>query len=668
MPDVPGKDVPDGTPVDIVVGAQLPEMSFTASRAFCDQPTIEELRNSLKINLLVFDASGVMLQYIPPKDITIEKVEPGTVYFLVHGIMSSKQKRRLHFVVTSADDITKVEGGEYITAMASENVVMPALVVSDNTDAYWGVSEQDEITDQLELPNIQLLRNFVKVTVSIEQSDKTKNFKLLGYAVVNQPGKGTVAPYIYQKEEFADFLDASGTLKDYNTIISEGYQGVNPAGVEETMKCTSADEVTAAINASSADLGAGCYMYERSQSDISTLGNSVKVTYLIVKGEYNSEVNYYKIDLGHNVAGDFQYFDLLRNFNYAVNIIEVGGEGSKTVEDAMKSVASNNLSASVVTRDLFSISYYNEIIEVTDTRVIFTEQTTNYQIKFRYTVPPELDYKFEPANLWVYDMNKEGATHYNMDFPAAQGSQIDLSGEVISAAKARLSGPDADRWYTLSFSTNAIPADGSRKEQTLRVFYSGGTVNLGRTITLMLRQPWELTNVGIEKDNAPITKVGSTTGSEFTVKFTLPPGMVSTQFPLIMTFESDKQNIYAKKGTPLQVVTEKSGFKGGTTDNVIKYEWRINWSDYSGSDGSGSTNGRELKATFLTNTTTADDVDFYTKGVDDSTLNGNREDNNGKTIFCIRIVDKPARKSDNPDDKGLKYIKPYYVNITREAQ
>lgn len=105
-PDLPQPVPAEGTPVDLVTGAMFPEMKFgRSSRAMNDEPTVDELLNSLKVNLFVFDPSGVMLQFIGPDDISIVNIDTENkhVYFNVHNIYSSSRPRRLHFVITSAE-------------------------------------------------------------------------------------------------------------------------------------------------------------------------------------------------------------------------------------------------------------------------------------------------------------------------------------------------------------------------------------------------------------------------------------------------------------------------------------------------------------------------------------------------------------------------------------
>lgn len=645
LEDALGTKVPDGTPIEIMAAAEFPELNIGAdSRAFVDQPTADELRNRLKVNILVFDAAGVMLQYIQPKDIAITDIDVAnqTVHFKVSNIYSSTQKRRLHFVVTSANLLT-LEGGTYISSMANEKTVMPALMSSGDTDVYWGLNEVEKIEAGMAALQVKAIRNFVKVTVNVNLTNPsaTNSFTLQGYTVVNRPSKGTVAPYIHDKQTFASFFKTTGTTttkQSYDDILAQGYIGVNPAGADANMTYTTADEVAEELKNTNP-----CYLYERSQSKTATV-NGATVTYVIVKGVHNGQPYYYKIDLGHNVDGDFQFYDLLRNFEYAITITECGGPGAATLEEAMKGVAHNNLAASTVTRDLFSINYKGDKIEVNSTRIIFTEQTTDHEFKFRYTVGTGNTEGFVASKLQIYDMSN-AQKHYNMEDISTWDSSNYLTGEVAKSTRIT---DDGSGWYTLHITTHDLPTGGRSRRQTLRVYYSGGETNLSRTIELILCDPWKLENVTTPA--VPTTVSGSTCN----ITFTLPDGLSNTQFPLVLTFESDKQNIYALTGSPMTFAVGKSGFKGATTDNVILYEWSISYTDYNAkNEVTGEYTKRTLTAKFLMNTAATEDQTYPTTGIDNQT-NGTREDNNNSSNFCIRIA-----------NKGMKCIEPHYVNITR---
>lgn len=644
-PDFTDKsELADGTPIEIVTGVEIPEMPFGTTRAMGENPTAEEFLNTLHVNVFVYDRTGVMMQYIEPKDVEVLRIDQVNhhVYFKVSNIYSSSEPRRLHFVVTSAEDLREVDGGDYIYAMASETTTMPALVVSGDTDAYWGVTELNEITPDMNL-TIKLVRNFAKLSVTVDNLSNPQDFKLLGYTVVNRPGRGTVTPYRHQDHLFASFFDSSDQLLTYDQVIEQGYIGVNTASADADMTITTAAEVEASLNNSINRMKAGqdtpYYIYERSQSSITNMSADVMVTYMIIAGEYKGKTYYYKIDIGRDSAGKFSYYDLLRNFQYSVDILEVGGAGAPSVQDAMNGAAHNNLSASVVTRDLFSIGYNNELIEVSATRVIFTEQTTDYELRFRYSIPSNLSYTFDPRHLKVYDVADESREYSCQGITANRNTQVDLSGEVIQNASLTKDGD----WYVLKVSSKTVPTDSRRFEQSIRVYYSDGDVGLGRTITFMLRRPWNFSNI-------TYTNPGKDLSKDLSLSFDLPSGLSSSLFPLILTFESDKQNIYALNGSSLTVQSGSSTFKGATTDNVISYEWRLEWTDYAHGDDS---EGGNYTANFRTNTTSADDIAYSTLAIDNAS-NGARTRNNGTSGFCIRVA-----------NKGPKYIEPIFVNFTR---
>lgn len=640
----PSPSVTEGTPITVVTKAFFPDMAkgSAPSRALGEAPTMTELLNELNVNLFVFDPSGVMLQFIGPEDISVLRIDEAThtVHFKVSNIYSSSQPRRLHFVITSAPDLHTVPGGEYITAMAGETTTMPALIVGDNTDAYWGILEVPGITDNMSV-HVKLIRNFVKLTV--KSTAEPSQFKILGYTVVNRPSAGTVAPYIYRDHLFASFLDPDNVLLDYEEIISQGYHGVNPAGTDRNMTHTEPEEVQASLDESVRRLAAGeadtpYYFYERTQSGMTSAGSDVRVTYTIVYGEYRGKRSYYKIDIGYDKDGNFAFYDLLRNFQYEINITEVGGDGAPTLIDAMLGAANNNLSASVVTRDLFAIGYEGERIEVSATRVVFTEKTTDYKFRFRYTTPK--GEVFDATKLRIFDLGNPGTEFDVSGVTATNSKTISLPGDVIENARLTLG---ADNWYNFEITTKNIPSDSRRYEQNIRFYYRGGTAGLGRSVTFMLRRPWEFTNISA-------TTPGSAVKSPLSISFNVPSGLSSALFPLILIFESDKQNIYAKNGSALTVATGRSDFRGATTDTVIKYEWRLEWADYCDEAGN---EGGTYTAEFMMNTTAADDRTCNTDGID-AANNGTRSTNNGTESFCVRIA-----------NKGQKYLEPIYVNVSR---
>lgn len=663
--------VPDGTPIEISSAIDLPEMNFgNPSRVLQENISSTYLKNTLKVHLFVFDKSGAMRQFIEPKDIIIdtEKTTATTAYFKVKNIYASSEPRTLHFVIVpDITDLRTIKGGEYIDMMANETVVMPALQIGDKDnqiDAYWGRIEVDKIDPDNPTVQLKAVRNFAKVIVStnIDQNDEaTGKFKITAYAIVNKPSRSLIAPYITQNYLFAEFYDGTG-MKTYEQVKAQGFNGINPSDANNNLFCTTVQDVKDELDKSRGlidinnsisypeNLGnSAYYIYEHQQSGLGEASASAEVSYIIIEAQRNGKTYYYKIDNGYEDKGKFYYYDVIRNFQYTINIDAVTGDGAATIEEAMLGAAVNNLTASVVTRDLFSIGYKNDKIEVSNTRAFITRPNATHTFRFHYTIDRDV---IEPSKFIIYDLvNEEDDTKYENMTGVTTTTSKDLSNlksanknnpVIQSASVIQMN----DGWYELTFTTGALPqSSAERYEQTLKVLYQGGSY-LARTFTIMLRQPWEY-----KVENTEIN-VGAATQSDVQINFTLPEGLSKTQFPIVVTFESDKQNIYAVPGEDLTVSFVKSQFDGATTDNVISYERRFEYEEYE--------NARTYTVNFKTNTTSTVDKAYNNEGIDDkySKDSDGREDNYGTNNFCIRMGDR------NPD--GMKYFKPLFINCTRE--
>lgn len=654
--------VPDGSPIEISSAIEIPEMFFGDghnSRLLQENISSSYLLNTLKIHLLVFDKSGAMRQYIEPENIEITSTTETVAHFKVKNIYASKEPRTLHFVILpNITNLRTIKGGEFIDMMANETVVMPALQVGNGTDAYWGRVNVPDINADMKV-ELKAVRNFAKIIVS-DLSGRT-DFKITAYAVVNQPALSLIAPYKTKDYLFADFFDAAGVPQSYENVTkTQGFIGINPSDIDNNLSCTTVDEVRTALDSSRKSIeentssdynvrltSAPCYIYERTQSNIDRASSSVNVTYLIVQATIGENTeNYYKIDIGSETNGIFRYYDIIRNFKYNIQIKMVTGDGAPTLAEAMNGAASNNMSASVVIRDLFSIGYGNDQIEVNNTRAFITRDNSTYHFRFRYTIAEGADQAFDASNLYIYDIANENdeTKWHNMagvGTDAVTLPNLASSGDKNLVIKNASVVKDASGWYDVSIETYNVPTDAvDRYEQTLKVLYKGG---LSRNFTIMLRQPWDFVNV-----STTTTTLKNTVDNPIPITFTLPDGLSQTQFPIVVTFESDKQNIYAVPGENLTVSTAKSGFNGATTDNVISYERRFEYEEYVAQN--------TYTVNFKTNTTSAEDKAYNTASIE--TQEGGRTGNNGDPNFCIRMGDR------NPD--GMKYFKPLYINYTRE--
>ncbi len=641
-----------GSPVSVTIEARFPEIfsvgNLPGSRGFTDNPDTDYL-GRLNVHLLVFDDSGTLIQYVRPSGITVMEtdVDAGTVRFSVSDVMSGKNLI-LHIIATGIDDLSdpeKIRGAGNILAGVGEAAAIAGLTVMDGVDAYWARVEQPVLDGNSEI-KVKLLRNFTKIVV--EYTGPEDDFVPTGYSVVNRPAVGTIAPFCAGKSEFADFFDADLDALSYKALTASGYKGAVPADMDDHLVCSTAEEIERELGEN--NVGEPVYFYERPQSGYFNGEVSNALTYIILKGRYrgSSEESYYRIDIGDREDGVFNYLDLLRNFQYTVNISEVCGSGMSTLSGAMEGPASNNLSASVATGDLFSVSYAGHTIEVSGTTVVLTSDD-DYGLRFRYTVPS--GQTFDPACLMIA-CTSDGSLRTDLS-----GTSVDidvLNGDVIKGAK--LSDPDADGWYTLTVTPADAPAVGYLS-QNLRIFYDapGG---LSRTVRMLRRQPWKpdgLTHSGdAYTSGVTVPEEAAVTGGgrrdNVNIFFHLPSGLAQSIFPLEFIFESDKQNIYAYPGSSLSVrPIIGSGFDGGTANAVIAFSRIVEWDEYSGHES----DGLWVVNPFLYSSTGLEDMSYPTVSIDAGD-NPDREPNDNTSFHAVRIS--------NPQG----YFSPVVDNIGRE--
>ena len=498
----------EGTTV-VNFSVQLPEMQ-EATRSFTKHG-IERL------HLLVFDENGYFVEAkaAAPTTPTSFGVASGTTYGFSVELSQSPSKRTIHFVANSpTTDVKKYPFG-------SERELINALSTSGAQDAYW---QRVELPDGIikgqtagslvgtsldKLTAVPLVRNFVKITVQNKAAANANgSFVLEGIALVNTPNKGTIAPYNVNSGDYAVYNSST----TYSRLNSAGYYGFEPADM--TIDTTIPDAFAAAVAGgqdATDDVDetvasyAESYMYERRMHD-----KPSDYTYVIIKGKYggaNGTTSYYKVDI-INQDQDGAYFDLLRNFNYVIDINAVLGNGFSSVEDAAAAVASNNISASIDTQNLLNISDGKARLYVEYVDKVLTKAGT-YTLKYKYV--PNIANSNTVSNGYV----QGGAT-------TTDDNPVDLSnvvpGDVIKTGTVSVANTDVDGWRTITFETNAV--DGV-KNQTITIRAGA----LKRDIKLSLRDPFQM--------SVAVTGTGTALGSARTVTISLPTDLLPEAiFPL----------------------------------------------------------------------------------------------------------------------------------------
>lgn len=455
-----------------------------------------------------------------------------------------------------------------------EATVIPSLYTDDGNEAYWrrltfpdgycSVAEDGSWTPlpdlKESLTGVALIRNFAKITVNNYASD----FQLTGFQIINNPARGAVAPYNPATKTFPDFVDPSGNPLDYQTIKSV-YPGRTPASTPLTNQVAGAAPVIP-------DGTAPKYMYERNVADLDH-------TYLIIKGLRKGSTQYYKLDIGQNNSlGMFNFYALLRNFNFNINIRSVNTDGYSTPLDAAQGSVFNNISFDVELASLLNMSDGKEIVYVNFTSKVFTEpsvQTVQFQYRYK-------------------NLTGSGPT-YNNDNVNFIGLE---TGNVIS--KITDKGDGTDGWRTISLQLN--PAAEETYIQTFTIVKQSG---LGRTINLILHKKWDFLN--LKEFNTALDNWDEKTKNEgvgpqsaprpLTVFFDLKPDLPKALFPLEFYLESRNQDLESYQGTsadsadPMIVDSQPSLF--ATADGFhpmsIQYKKTVTWTDYNKDYASGGT-------------------------------------------------------------------------------
>lgn len=570
-PDVPDAGGEEGVRVSIAI----PDMPRLATRAFGDTPAAD-----LKLTVFEFekgsDPTNTFLTKIyQAETLTQTNVANGaTVDFRINDLLMTESPRVLHFVVAPQHLDAKY---------ASEAVVFSNLSVRDNSQAYWGRVEfpngygtvdknmKPQLTDEAKqkLTGVNVLRNFAKVSVEVA-TVATSNFQLTGFELVNVPTSGTVAPYNSGRQEFPQMFDDAGKMLGYLAVAGngsgqQGYSGIMPANcgfrnLEENFSPV-ADGGRPAWSTSPA------YLYEHPFE-------STRRTYVILQGNYRPTTTdawqtcYYKIDLVrlNEESGMTEYYDILRNYDFHINVTGVSAPGASTASEAISGVSYNNISAYVDARDMLQISDGANIVEVSKTNIIFTNTTP---VEFLYRYSPVGGFSSETTNAKLHTNGLN-------------------AGDVIASVTDPEVYTDADGvvWVKRVITPKPIPEAGTREQS----FYVVDADGLGREIRLVAHVPYDYSDIEVypgSENGRPTSAAGQGTVSPlsdqpFTVYFNLPAGMPEAMFPLTFILESNRQNM---ENNPIGTLVVTSGQTGFPTTEVyevprIKYRKTVSYAEY----------------------------------------------------------------------------------------
>lgn len=532
--------------------------------------------------VLVFDENDFFVEckQATPDDPNAFSTDENTEYKFKVTLQASPAKRTLHFVANYDFDSKYPDYNH-------EYYLMSHLTVT-NKDAvpqtYWqklvlsdGIPSEEEISNmtaaekqalQDRISKIPLVRNFAKVHL---ESTSTSNFTVKGFALLNVPDRGSVAPCVMSASDFAVYQakDTLGVSYPDNPWISrsydqlsESYNGEKGApGFEGYLPSDVVIDYSEPTEFTPDDK----YMYERPYS-----GDDSN-TSIIVWGQFTGsgaagKTTYYKIDFvkAVNPENGFNvYYNILRNFLYDVTIKGCTSDGYDTVDEAVKAPSMNNFLFSVDTQDYSNISDGKAriFVEYTEKTIV---DTSPFEFKLKYIPDISSASTVGNKNVKVRDKSTKQVFNPGGTYTSSESAVV----KSISLAGADLdSSTDSDGWLHFKVTPQALPSSGELTQSV--VFYvleEGSSTDLvvARTVILHLRKPFEMK---INMDDSADKGVPLATGTEFLLNLYIPTGLNKSVFPLEFKIESATNNLTPNSAR--NTSTDKSGYMSTWTGTSI---------------------------------------------------------------------------------------------------
>ncbi len=459
----PAPQLQGGGEVTISFSAVIPEFKTVLTRA---NGGVNDMY------LLVFDENG---NFIVRKQATLSnQTEQGGTFTAL--LPSTNKPRIIHF-------ISNFEEESYNDTPGVNEAGVVALLHTQNV-AFWSRMELNDGISATSFngKTVTLLRNQAKISVV----NNAANFSYdgaagEGFAIHNKPEKGTVAPYSV----------ANGFAE--HTIAE-------PSGV--TLVAAQSSDISTSEK----------QLFERKNASASS------ITTVIVKGRYNGQSYYYKIDL---IDANTNRYDIERNYHYVVRIENVTRVGYTSFDDALAGASHNNTALDPIIEKYPMISDGTSKLEVEKTLLFLTQPGEIFQVWAKY-FPDINNSAFDNAGVTVaLQVGNEALNATSLNFDPETG--------IITAAAVAV-----------------LPAE--PKEAVIRV--SKG--ELARSVRVILRLPFSFDPVTINNAN-PATLNGAQ-GQDATLRFQIPNDFPDDLFPLPVRIYT--QGLYAA-ATGLEMVVEK---------------------------------------------------------------------------------------------------------------
>ena len=566
------------------------------------------------IYFAVFDAAGFKLSEYAEAIPNSYATENGVVYSYSVKLSVTDEKRIVH-IIANAPDRLKYGTEEEVIGSLCTYLDAEESGEFDRQDAYWerivlenGVHAEPDIALKTDNPaeyaikyaaymdvvetlnEAKLTRNFTQLTLS----NKATNFEVTGFMLENVPARGSIAPYNRNSMQFQEDYEHWTSILDMIDKTKGNYQGFTPAGTEIiSYSDLTEEELQDMLIAPEGS----AFCYEREVPKNNPL-------YVIIAGIYKDGigvdvVTYYKIDLRDQ---DKQYFPVLRNFNYRVNINTVSRDGAATIKEALaSSPAGSDISTSLDLKELTNISdgEARMFISETDVVIVGKKDAEDTDVVSPDDQKVYLQYKFipkitedTPANItkeqWIAnwktanpgktDAEAEAALEAgNTPYVTITRTLGDGSTAVFKTAGISVNGSDETGTGFRKMTLTPFAPDAIIKTETITITghykNSKGWQEISRETTFHLR---EMLNMTL---SCSPSKIPNTAGEAVDVVIGLEAGLPSAIFSLDMNIEANGLSL-TPNGDLLPVTSAYSTIPGKSATPSFYYTKTITWTNY----------------------------------------------------------------------------------------
>ncbi len=603
------KDPVPGDMAEVTFTVYVPDASKVSTKALTDQPNIASGDIYLALFGLGENATtgrGGNLQHFlkaklisktgtdaPPitHDLTETVGEESTLHKYAYSVLLpiSDEPFVIDFMVGASDPDGNLYTLDNPPAVKYEKDFMPNMLSRDGVPGYWqrvvipkvepqpaasgtGYESSSDGNDYMakpidEMKDIQLVRNFAKVTFS---APSTAKFTINKFVLVDYPKNGDIAPF-----DAAASVGYKTPYMGHNTnyagIINDDYKYLGYSTLK-TLETGIADSPTFTYS------GAYSFLYERPapSDDMPESGAIIEVTWKDADGvdaNLKGQTRYYKVAF----TGESGYLPILRNIAYDFQISDFKTPTHpETAAAAYSGSWLGDISANVATANLDDIANSTSRIIVSEMSKthIGDETTTPYSIYFQY-YPNTTDYSSEVA---VVNGTSFHGKNVKVTASIEPVSGYDAAIKSITQPVSDGTYQSGSTWGRVDVQTYGSGADVLRSKLKILCQLEGQTALYREVIfTVMQKQRF---NNGID---ASIDAVEDAINKETILHLRIPADLPKDIFPLQVRIEAQANNLTSIAKGSVEALPVKYGLSafGDHTKNSYYFVKTINWNEYA---------------------------------------------------------------------------------------